>query len=202
MSPDDPRHGTYAGHVAGCRDRCCGAAKLAYDKRRKYDAHRGIGRKVESWRAVRRVQALQRLGWSVPRIAAVAGLYHQQVYDLDRYPTCYRATFDAIERTYAELSMRLPRPDTTGERISVTRARRHAERMGWLPPLTWDDIDDADERPHTGRELHHYLAAELVAEWRWLESAGESIDQAARQLGVTVGAIEKAIERAGKVSAA
>lgn len=152
IAADDPRHGEHAGHIAGCRDRCCGDAKLAYDKRRRFEAHRGIQRKVPSWRVLRRVRALQALGWSVPKIAETSGLYPQQVYDIDRYVGCYRSTFEAIDKAFRQLSMQLPPTDTTGQRISVTRAQRHAERKGWLPPLAWDDMDDPNERPTVTRD--------------------------------------------------
>ena len=79
--------------------------------------------------------------------------------------------------------------------------RKIARGRGWLSPLAWDNIDDPNERPTATRDHSHYRAAELLSEWDHLRRSGESIEQAARQLGVTVGAIEKAIERAGRDAA-
>lgn len=50
MTPDDPRHGTLSGYVAGCRDECCTTAQRIY-KRQLTERHRQ-SRPVES-RAMR-----------------------------------------------------------------------------------------------------------------------------------------------------
>lgn len=150
MERDDLRHGTNAGYSAGCRDSCCHAAKIRYDKTRRWELHKtGEYRKVPAWRALRRVRALQRLGWSVPVLAARLGLKHQAIYGIGRGPTMYRSTFDRIAAMYDELCMKVPDPRTASEKASVTKTRRHAEAMGWPPPLAWDDIDDPNEFPLT-----------------------------------------------------
>lgn len=35
MSPDDPRHGTYAGFIQGCRNDCCREANRVYTRQRR-----------------------------------------------------------------------------------------------------------------------------------------------------------------------
>jgi hypothetical protein len=190
VSDNDPRHGTTAGYIAGCRSVCCWRAKQRYDKRRRWEALQGKPRKVSSVGAVRRVRALQALGWSVPRIAAETGLNHRQIYSLHRYPTVYLRTHKVIADVYERLAMRFPPERTTSERHSATKTRRHAQRNGWPPPLAWDDID-TDPAPNLGAREPR----DLLAEWEHLRRCGESIEQAARQLGVTVDAIQKAAER-------
>ena len=74
MTPDDPRHGTVAGHIAHQRDGgdyclSCITAKARYDKRRKWDAANGRGYTVPSIGARRRIQALQAIGGSRPQVA-------------------------------------------------------------------------------------------------------------------------------------
>ena len=202
MTPDDPRHGTSAGYIAGCRGQCCWAAKQRYDKARRWEAHStGRGRKVPAFRAVRRLQALQRLGWSMPALAAEHDLTHKSLYGVGRQPTVYRSTLDEIASAYDRLSMTLPPTETSSQRASAAKARNHAIRRGYPPPLAWDDIDDIDEVPSTGwKPVRNRPAAELFAELDHLTSLGVSEWQAAKQLGVTVDAIEKARERAGRVA--
>ena len=165
MSPDDPRHGTSAGYIAGCRDQCCWLAKQRYDKRRRLEFHTtGRYRKVSNRGAIRRIQALQAIGWSVPEIAKRCSINHRHLYSLARHPMIYTSTFEAIARAFDEMAMTLPLERTTGERISSARARNHAARNGWAPPLAWDDIDN-DPRPNGQRRTRaDYDSHELVDE--------------------------------------
>lgn len=151
MKVNDPRHGTLAGHAAGCRDTCCGDAKRRYDKRRKWEALQGLARLVPSLGTRRRVRALQALGYSVPAIASEASLPAKTVLDL-----CYRSdrvraeTANAIAATYERLCM------TPATGPYSNRSRLCAQRKGWAPPLAWDDIDNPDERPsRPGSRSHH-----------------------------------------------
>lgn len=41
MSPDDPRHGTSAGYVAGCRNECCRLPRMRQQKATRFRVHRG-----------------------------------------------------------------------------------------------------------------------------------------------------------------
>lgn len=91
---------------------------------------------------------------------------------------------------------------TKQERAGVTRSRNIAIRKGYAPPLAWNNIDDPNELPSTTRERTNYLADDLISEVEFLTSFGESIEQAARQLGVSVQAIEKAGERVANRGAA
>ena len=104
MTPDDPRHGTLAGHSAGCRDLCCYRAKLRYDKARKYDRHNGRPRKVSSLGSVRRLNALRALGWSMRAIADHCDLSYKQLHNVHRYPTCRVRTHEQIAAVFELLS--------------------------------------------------------------------------------------------------
>lgn len=149
MNPDDPRHGTVAGHIAHQREDgnyClpCITAKARYDKRRKWDAANGRGYTVPSLGARRRIEALQALGWSRQRIAEEAGWTSSGALRyVTRSETMTRATHDRIADAYERLCMKYP--DTQG----AARARTWAKRHGHAPPLAWDDIDDIDEKPGT-----------------------------------------------------
>jgi len=197
MTPDDRRHGVSAGYIAGCRAECCLRAKVCYDKRRRWELHTtGNYRKVPAWRAERRLQALQRLGWSIPTLARRLGINPKVLYSVGRQPTVYRSTLDKVSALFDALSMSSPPMETPSQRMAAGKARNHAARMGWPPPLAWLDIDDPVEQPDTGwKPVAARPAVELLAEWDHLRSLGVSAHHAARQLGVSVEAVEKAMER-------
>jgi len=106
------------------------------------------GMPLTSIGATRRIQALQRLGWSVERIAIEAGVHRDTILD-GRQPRVFvaRRVRVSIDGAYRRLHMVIPTGETKQHRAGITRARNHAERMGWLPPLAWTDIDDALEHP-------------------------------------------------------
>lgn len=192
MSPDDPRHGTTRGHAAGCRQTCCREARnLDEARRRKYRQVLGITRSVDATGTRRRIQALMALGWPGHAIAGHCGWRTgEAVFEITRRNWVQRSTAEAVAHVYEHLSM-TPGPS------AQTRAR--AARMGWPPPLAWDDIDNPDEQPDVSKSARR-TNADLLAEYAYLTAAGESAEQAARQLGVTLGAIEKARERERKVA--
>lgn len=148
MRPDDPRHGTNAGYINGCRQDCCRQAHANY--RRGLRARRYLlrtdGLFVDPTPTRRRIQALQAIGWRYVDI-------DQQ---LGRHPTATGATWShtimrrkrihisharEMAAVYDALSMTLGPSD---------RTRRRALRSGWLPPLAWDDIDDLNEQGSLG----------------------------------------------------
>ncbi|VXB82812.1 hypothetical protein [Aeromicrobium sp. 9AM] len=99
--------------------------------------------------AVRRIQALLALGWTHASMTEHTGIRTAvMMHQRGRWITL--TTHEAIERMYDELSM-TPGPS------HLTRGR--AARLGYVPPLGWDDIDNdeaptvLDELPHTLREL-------------------------------------------------
>ncbi|MCD4535669.1 hypothetical protein LRP67_16370 [Nocardioides sp. cx-169] len=151
----------------------------------------------------RRIRALRWQGYSTDAIARRAGCHVDTVRDAQEDVRMFIASKvrDGIVAAYEEMSFEPPRPRGQQEKAGVTRSRNTALRRGWHSPMAWDRID-LDDEPGSGASEHVYQAAELVAEWDHLRKSGESIEQAARQLGVTVGAIEKAIERTSKGSAA
>ena len=203
MSPDDPRHGRYAGAVAHWLENrespcpACYRAETRYRKQRKLDLLGGNPRLVPSIGTVRRIQALQAIGWTGPRIATEAGVSLNSMRSIQYHEaTVVRSVTAAkISAAYERLCMTHP------EGHYANRARSIAARRGWAPPNAWLDLDDPTETPDPGyRELKTRPVAQTVEEWDHLRSLGVSIDQAARQLGVTVGAIERAVERMGEVA--
>ena len=200
MSPDDPRHGTYAGAVAHwleVSERPCPACHLAegrYRKQRKMKHLRGEMVTFPAVGILRRIRALHAIGWSGHQVADACGLSVNTLRSIGYHQsgTVHAATAQSVMAGYERLSMAIP------EGRYANRARASARRKGWAPPLAWDDIDDPDEQPAAWqwRPVHLRPAEEMLSELDHLLGLGVSIHQAARQLGVSVGAIEKAQERA------
>lgn len=136
MLPNDPRHGTYAGYGAGCREDCCRTAARNYHKRRAYE---GRPRMVSSVGLRRRIQALACLGWSMYDLSQRLGVSRENVRQWMLHDEVYRSTHETVCALYDELSMTLAPTDTPTRRQVVGKVRKRAERAGWLPPLAWDD---------------------------------------------------------------
>jgi hypothetical protein len=151
VSPDDPRHGTYAGAVAHWFDKesLCSACELSerrYRRRRQRRIIDGDLLSVPATGTLRRFQALMALGWRGPEIAKVAGVSINTLRSVG-YHGSDRVLADTARRVrdaYDQLSMTVP------EGPYANRTRLMAERRGWFPPLAWDDIDDPDAIPDLG----------------------------------------------------
>lgn len=146
MSPDDPRHGTTAGHYAHRKDgetAClpCVAAKTRYEKVRSVYGNR----MVPALGTRRRIQALKTLGHSGADIGARLGVTYQAVHKLENSTAThvFAATAVSVARAYEEMCMTQP----TG--YHATRIRNQAARNGYAPPLAWDCID-TDLAPNLG----------------------------------------------------
>lgn len=139
MTPDDPRHGSVAGYVAGCRAKCCRQPAWYYEKRRRHDHASHRPRQIPSVGTVRRVQALVAIGWPTRELAERLGVHAKIIQRLIGQEIVLRTTAKKITALYDELSM-TPGPSDI--------SRRRAKARGWAPPLAWDDIDDPNEQPN------------------------------------------------------
>lgn len=193
---DDPRHGTTRGHAAGCRELCCRRARNDDEaRRRKYRQVLGITRTLDATGTRRRIQALLALGWPSLEIARRCGwTTGEAVLETAQRSYVHSATAAAIASVYDDLCV-TPGPS------DQTRSR--SARKGYHLPSVWLDIDDPDEQPDPGYvpySRNGIPSEDLLAEFDWLVDGGVSRYQAARQLGVTLAAVEKARERARSVA--
>lgn len=151
MSPDDPRHGTLAGyreHFKGEKTPTCGPCRQAMSAYTQQRRHAAGTATVPSRGYVRRVRALQALGWSMNALAErLDADVRTLAHSLDSGHV-FRRTHDAMAALYEELCM--TRPDDQ----FANRRRIIAERKGYVPPLAWDDIDLDDEPASPGRRWH------------------------------------------------
>jgi hypothetical protein len=179
----DPRHGTEAGVMAHRRDKetpCppCAHARMIAAKRRRLHGPS----KVPALGSQRRIQALQALGWSRDVIAARLGYTgNGSMSYLMQADQMRPGTAAKIAAVYDELCMTVP----TG--VGPARARTWAKRLGFVPPLAWDNIDDPNETP-TGREYVAPTRLELVAE---LQAERADYDTTLKRLGLNHNALEK-----------
>lgn len=203
MEHDDPRHGEERGYYTHRRDRepvcdACQTAHRAASKRRTLNSLQGVPNRdvVPACGSIRRIRALARLGWTSRIIADVAGLDRHTVQDIrrSRCDTVSRRVADKITTAYNRLSMRIPVGATLTERGHITKTRRRAEAEGWAPPLAWDDDQLDNPTGHPARSARR--RADTLGEFEHLVTLGVSQHDAARRLGVTLDAIEKARERA------
>lgn len=147
LSADDPVHGTKTGYTKGCRDECCRTAQAQAQARwRTRSIIYGPTELVDATGTRRRIHALMALGHSTPRIGTACALDESTIRTLATRQRITPRSAQRIARVYDELSM------TVG---TSTKTRRYAARMGWAPPLAWDDIDDPRERPSGVRRPSH-----------------------------------------------
>jgi hypothetical protein len=99
---------------------------------------------------------------------------------------------------YDQLWDQPPPQATRGQRISAAKARAHAARHHWPPPLAWDDdtIDQPGTQPARWQRTRTHRSRDLAAEAAELTTWGYTRTQAAQRLGVSRGALDKAISRA------
>jgi transcriptional regulator with XRE-family HTH domain len=147
----------------------------------------------------RRARALVATGWSQARLARELGLTAANFCGMLRRDQVTAATARAVSDLYDRLWNQPPPEHDQRTRIAASRARNHAEREGWAPPLAWDDdqIDHPDgqaaeswRRP--ARTTHR--SAGLAEDARELIGGqGYSRENAAARLGVSVWALGRAL---------
>lgn len=150
--------------------------------------------RVATYRAARRLQALNAIGYTTRRIAAECSITQEAVWDILSQGRKWisRPVFERITATYERLHMK-----PAGNALSIASARRN----GYAAPMSWDDIDDPDEVPQptpgdffghadpvvvdrilSGQNMPANKAEKVavVAEWRAL---GRPVNELARLTG-------------------
>ena len=143
-------HGTVQAYN---RDNCrCGDCRQAVaDDRRHVYRLRTYGRwvgMIDATGARRRLQALACLGWSTPLLDEQCGLSHSVINRVRNgntrivTPDTNRAISEVFDKLW---NVEAPRAGHNARGYS--QVVNHAARLGWVPPLGWDEIDDPDEKP-------------------------------------------------------
>lgn len=152
---------------------------------------------IDATGTTRRIQALVALGWSQSKIAAQLGIAPPNFTALvhGRSNTTV-ATARAVAELYDDWSMSPPPAQSHRDKISVSRSKRHAQIAGWAPPLAWDEdqLDDPEATPDLGQPSKR----DVVEDYDWLVSNGESAESAAQIVGISPESVERARARAIK----
>lgn len=146
---------------------------------------------VDATGTIRRVRALIALGWRHKDLKAETGLA-TNVLAHRTGGTVHRDTADKVADVYDKLSMRLGPSDTN---------RTRAATRGYAPPLAWDDhdIDDPAARPARPPDKRDRAIRSLPDDRALLaaEVNRDGVTVVADRYGVTVGAVNRALARAG-----
>lgn len=178
---DHPRY------QAGCRG-CQRKAQAEFAKRQLRALHGLPSPLIDATGTRRRIQALNAIGWDNGRIMKRLGMDPYGSRTLFRGARVHQNTAAKVARVYDELSM------TPGPSV---RARLHAQRRGYAPPLAWDDdtIDDPNAVPDLGAPDDDTAWADDVAE---LIDAGCSWDEIAKRLGLKPDSLDSKCRRHGR----
>lgn len=108
------------------------------------------GARIGPTGTTRRLQGLVAIGWSMNRLSQRLGMKltnARHLFHGTGQTTVARAR--QVAALYDELWNQLPPHDSHRDKIAYSRARNHAKRLGWAPPLAWDDstIDDPAAQP-------------------------------------------------------
>lgn len=142
---------------------------------------------VPSLGAVRRVHALNAVGWSLLAVAQRSGVSKQALASSLSRDMITARVARQIRDIYAELEM------STGP---SERSRRHAAAKGWAPPAAWDDIDDPAEQPDASRwEKGKTLGTLTMDDLTDCASWGLTREQTGRRLGVKADSVETWLDR-------
>lgn len=139
VCPPNHPHGKtltcYGRHKCRCGD--CKHANTVYHKKLGMST---LPRTVSGVGTIRRIRALQAIGWPLRMISEYAGYSHtgSLARILSRSPKVTQETADKIDKVYNQLSMTLGPSEQT---------RQYAEKQRWAPPMAWVDIDDPKARP-------------------------------------------------------
>lgn len=152
--------------------------------------HLAAGARVDITGTTRRLQALVAAGYTQTDLCARLGITAANSTDL----------FHAQGRVLAATALRV---HDLYDALSMTAgpsqpARDRAHRMGWAPPLAWDD--DTIDNPNATPDLGERATVTWVERYQELRDLGLSQDEIARRMGIERESLLRQIERHGVAS--
>jgi transcriptional regulator with XRE-family HTH domain len=150
------------------------------------------GQRVASLGITRRLQALVALGYSRCYLCRQLGIAATNGHKLfGNCVTVNASTARAVEALFERLQMR---------RGPSQRARAEAKRLGWAPPLAWDE--DAIDDPAAVADICVHQRISFPDRYLELSALGLVNKQIAQRLGITVESLERQLYRHGLRGAA
>lgn len=144
------------------------------------------GALVDGTGTARRLQALVAIGYTQAALAELIGFTPANSTELFRGHPVRATTARKVAALYDQLSM------TPG---SSQRARTRADKLGWVPPLAWDDdtIDDPAAQPDTGLQRR----VPFQEEYQELRELGYNDTAIADRMGIQLASLYRQLERHG-----
>lgn len=149
----------------------------------------GIG--VDACGTIRRLRALVAIGYSQHELCRRLGWLDSNGTRLftGRQDRVRKATAEKVAALYDDLSM------TPG---ASRRARNHARRNGWAPPLAWDDdlLDDPTARPDYGPTTTRKTIP-FPEQYLELRGLGFTNTEIAARMGIQMESLDRQLYRYG-----
>lgn len=147
MSPDDARHGTRAGYIAGCREECCGLPHYRYQKRSRLRLLREGSQIVPATPTLERIAWWGQRGVSLNALTEAAGIGYGTLAEMaaGQRDVCLRSTERA---TLAVTWDTLPGKALC---LSGMTHRRIYSMMASGHTLAWISAQVGDGLPISGR---------------------------------------------------
>lgn len=122
----------------------------------------------------RRIQALVTIGWSQARLAQQLDVAPSNFRKLMTGDNVHAGTARKVQALYEQLWNQPQAGHEHRSRIAANRAKNMAKRLGWAPPLAWDDdtIDDPAATPATAPESPFVHAEERMETIEFLLETG------------------------------
>lgn len=146
----------------------------------------------------RRIQSLAWVGWSIPQLAARAGIDKQSLHRAIRHDQATAATATAIRNLYDQLWNVAPSVPDKYAATAITRTRNRACRQGWHPPMAWDDIDDPNETPTATTAIRLSRTEYCISTTTDLLAFGVCPDEIAHRLNIQPSSLQRILHRAGR----
>ena len=146
----------------------------------------------------RRIQSLAWVGWSIPQLAARAGVDKQSLHRALRHEQVTAATATAVRNLYDRLWNVTPTPPTGHAATAVTRTRNRARAQGWHPPMAWDNIDDPNETPTATTATRLSRTEHCIITTAELLDFGVGPDEIARRLNIRPASLQRILHRADR----
>lgn len=99
------------------------------------------GARISARGTIRRLQALVAVGWSQSKLGDRLGVSAVNMSAVMRREQVTARFHRQVAALYDELWDQQPAHEAHHDLQAFNRARNHAVKHGWAPPLAWDDID-------------------------------------------------------------
>lgn len=148
------------------------------------------GSDVSNVGSVRRLRALQTMGYTHDMLAEHSGLCSHTINRIimEKKFQVKAATARTVEELFSRLQL-VPPPET----VAIKRARLRAQRRGWAPPFAWDEdtIDDPNAEPDLGKNSK----TDWLEDYEELKAMGLDFDVIAARLGTNRVALQQRLRR-------